>query len=388
MNRRNFIKITGLGIGSIALSSSLIGCSDSTSDEDFGWNGPDENEKDIRLQVLAYAILCPNPHNKQPWIIRFTGPGSFKLYVDPDRLLPETDPVYRQIHIGQGTFLETLAIAANGLGYKAKIDYFPEGLYGNTELLDKPVAAIELLQKTDLNKDPLFNALLLRHSNKREYDNYRLSSAELNSLRDAHQQQSGYKLTVIDSPKGKVKMVKMLTKAMQIEVGNTQRDKETIEMFRFNDEEAKKYRDGFGVAQAGMSGLTKVIAETFFLNREKVEKDPTEFGQQAVDLTEKTSESTSTFAWLSSVGNSRLDQVKIGRDYCRMNLQTTLMGLAQHPMSQVLQEYDDMLDLQDEFKQSFNIPKSETVQMLFRLGKAEPVAHGPRRLVAQIVKST
>ncbi|MFT4607221.1 MAG: hypothetical protein ACI9YO_001493 [Gammaproteobacteria bacterium] len=388
MNRRKFIKITGLGIGSIALSSSLMSCTNSIPGEDFGWNGPDENEKDIRLQVLAYAILSPNPHNKQPWIIRFTGPKSFKLYVDPDRLLPETDPVYRQIHIGQGTFLETLAVAANGLGYQTKIDYFPEGMYGNTELLDKPIATIELTQQTGLNKDPLFNALLLRHSNKREYDNYRLSTAELNSLRDVHQQQSEYKLTVIDSPKDNARMVNILTKAMQIEVGNTQRDMETIKMFRFNDEEAKKYRDGFGVAQNGTSGLMKFVAETFFLSREKVEKNPTAFGQQAVDITEKTSKSTSTFAWLSSAGNSRLDQVKIGRNYCRINLQTTLMGIAQHPMSQVLQEYDDMLDLQTKFKQSFNIPKSETVQMLFRLGKAEPVAHGPRRLISQIIQST
>jgi hypothetical protein len=388
MNRRKFIKITGLGIGSVALSSSLISCSGSIPDEDFGWNGPDENEKDIRFRVLAYAILCPNPHNKQPWIIRLTGPTSFELYVDPSRLLPETDPVHRQIHIGQGTFLETLIIAANGLGYEANIDYFPEGMYGNTELPSKPVAAIELARKTELTKDPLFSALLSRHSNKREYDNYRLSESELNTLRDAHhQQQSGYKLTVIDSPQDKVTMARILTKAMQIEVGNSQRDSETIDMFRFNDDEVKKYRDGFGVAQAGMTGFTKFVAETFFLDREKVEQDPTEFGQQAVDMTQKVSESTSTFAWLTSTGNSRLDQIKIGRDYCRMNLQTTLMGLAQHPMSQVLQEYDDMLGLQAEFKQSFNIAKAETVQMLFRLGKADPVAHGPRRLVAQLIQS-
>ena len=136
-----------------------------------------------------------------------------------------------------------------------------------------------------------------------------------------------------------------------------------------------------------MSGLTKFVAETFFLDRKNVEQDPTEFGQQAVDMTRKVSESTSTFAWLSSAGNSRVDQVKIGRDYCRMNLQTTLMGLAQHPMSQGLQEYDDMLELQVEFKKSFNIPESETVQMLFRLGKADPTAHGPRRLVTQLIQT-
>ena len=387
MNRRNFIKITGLGIGSVALNSSLISCSGSTPDEHFGWQGPDKHEKDIRMQVLAYAILCPNPHNKQPWIIHLTGPTSFNLYVDPDRLLPETDPIHRQIHIGQGTFLETLAIAASGLGYKANINYFPEGMYGNTELINKPVAAIELIQQPESNKDPLFNVLLQRHSNKREYDNYRLTETELKTLRETHQQHSKYAFTVKDSKQDEAKLVKILTSAMQIEVGNRQRDMETIEMFRFNDDEVRKYRDGFGVAQAGMTGFTKFVAEAFFLDREKVEQDPTEFGQQAVDMTQKVSESTSTFAWISSAGNSRLDQVKIGRDYCRMNLQTTLMGLAQHPMSQVLQEYDDMLDLQAKFKKSFNISESETVQMLFRLGKADPVAHGPRRLVTQLIQS-
>ena len=387
MNRRNFIKISGLGIGGVALSSSLVSCSSPDALAEFGWNGPDENENDIRMQVLSYAILCPNPHNKQPWIVKLTGPASFNLYVDPERLLPETDPVHRQIHIGHGTFLETLEIAASGLGYQADINYFPEGMYSNTELIDKPVAAIELAPAPNHARDPMFDALLLRTSNKREYDNYQLSESELATIRNVHKQRSDYPLTLDNSIQGKTKLVDILTEAMQIEVGDRQRDQETIEMFRFNDEEARKYRDGFGVAQTGMSGMTKIIAETFFLDRKKVEEDPTEFGKQAVDMTRKVSESTSSFGWLSSAGNSRLDQVKIGRDYCRLNLQTTRMGLAQHPLSQVLQEYDDMRALQAEFKQSFNIPKSETVQMLFRLGKARPVAHGPRRLVSQLIQS-
>ena len=387
MNRRNFIKIAGVGAGSVALSSSLISCSDSTPADDYGWNGPDKSIQDIRMQVLAYAILCPNPHNKQPWIVRLTGPASFNLYVDPDRLLPETDPVHRQIHIGQGTFLETLAIAASGLGYKANIEYFPEGMYGNTELIDKPVAAIQLVRDSGINKDPLFKFLLQRHSNKREYDNYRLAQPELDVLRNAHKRHSEYPLTFLDSPQGKARLVKTLTGAMQIEVGNPQRDMETIEMFRFNDNEARVFRDGFGVAQTGITGVKKFVAETFFLDRNKVEKNPAEFGQQAIDMTRKVSESTNTFAWLASSRNTRLDQVKIGRDYCRMNLQTTSMGLAQHPMSQVLQEYDDMRELQIEFKQSFNIPESDTVQMLFRIGRAAPVVHGPRRLVTQLIQS-
>ena len=387
MNRRNFIKVTGLGIGSVALSSSIVGCVDSTVEDDYGWNGPDKLETDIRMQVLAYAILSPNPHNKQPWIIRLTGPMSFDLYVDPERLLPETDPVHRQIHIGQGTFLETLSIAASGLGYQVVIDYFPQGIYHNTELANKPVAGIRLVENAGIKVDPLFNSLLTRHSNKREYDNYQLNKTEIATLQKTYATYSDYPLTLQDSPSAKSVLVKTLTQAMQIEVGNKQRDMETIKMFRFNDDEVRQHRDGFGVSQAGLTGITKFVAETFFLDREKVENDSTEFGQQAVEMTQKVALSTNTFGWISTRGNTRLDQLKVGRDYCRLNLQTTLMGLAQHPMSQVLQEYDDMLALQHAFKIGFNIPSDETVQMLFRLGKAEPLAHGPRRLVKQMIQT-
>ena len=387
MNRRNFIKVTGLGLGGIALSSSVVGCINGTVEDDYGWNGPDKLESDIRLQVLAYAILAPNPHNKQPWIIRLTGPMNFDLYIDPERLLPETDPVHRQIHIGQGTFLETLSIAATGLGYQAVIDYFPLGSYSNAELADKPVASIKLFKNEGIEVDPLFSSLLTRHSNKREYNGYQLDKNEIATLQNTHSMYSEYPLIFQSSPSAKAVLVKTLTQAMQLEVGNKKRDMETVKMFRFNDDEVRQHRDGFGVSQAGLTGITKLIAETFFLDREAVEKDSTEFGQQAVDITQKVALSTNTFAWISTPSNTRLDQIKVGRDYCRMNLQTTMMGLAQHPMSQVLQEYDDMLALQQSFKKSFNIPYDETVQMLFRLGKAEPVAHGPRRLVKQLIRS-
>ena len=387
MNRRNFIKITGLGIGTAALGSTIVACSDTTPSDSFGWDGPNPDEQDIRMKVLAYAILCPNPHNKQPWIINITGSHSFDLYVDPERLLPATDPFYRQIHIGQGTFLETLAIAASGLGHEAQIDYFPQGMYSNTELVDKPVASIKLIARPEITPAPLFAHLLTRHSNKREYDNRRLTQAETQSLQNFHGKDNHHKLDIVSSVEAKQQFEQILTEAMQIEVGDSGRDHETIAMFRFNQDEVNQHRDGFSVAQAGLSGLKKVFVENFMLSRESTEKDPTSFGEQAVTMTQKSAASTATFAWMTTTGNSRLDQVKIGREYCRINLKTTAMGLAQHPMSQVLQEYPDMLPLQAKFKKTFGIAENDTVQMLFRLGRADATPHGPRRLVSSLLRS-
>lgn len=385
MDRRNFIKLTGFGLAATTLSSGLIACSDGSTELDYGWNGPEPTIKDIRLKLIAYAILSPNPHNKQPWQIQLLDQHSFDLYVDQTRLLPETDPYARQIHIGQGTFLETLSIAASAHGYQANITYFPLGSYSNMTLAQQPVARITLVPQAGIRRDPMFDYVLTRQSNKRDYDNSLLSSAQKTSLLDWSKSTSG-QLTLIDTPIEQTYMREMLTQAMQLEVGNKARDLETIAMFRFNEDEVKQYRDGFGLAHNGVTGLKKILAENFFLDRASTEHDPTDFGKQSVDMVKRITESTSTFAWLSTKQNERIDQVKIGRDYCRLNLMATAMGLAIHPMSQVLQEYADMLPLQQAFKQHFNIPASDTVQMLVRIGKAAPLTHTPRREVSRLIK--
>lgn len=385
ISRRRFINIAGLSLGAATFSSSLTGCNTLEASLDYGWNGPTEEIKDIRLKVLAYAILAPNPHNKQPWIIKLTSSNSFDLYVDPTRLLPETDPYYRQIHIGQGTFLETLAIAATGLGHQADIQYFPQGSYSNKELQNKPVASISLINNASIEVDPLFSHLLNRQSNKSEYVNQPLAQSKINELREFHRNASST-LTLVNSAEAKQKLETVLTQAMQIEVQDKKRDLETIKMFRFNQAELNKFRDGFGLAQSGVSSFKKFLLENLLLSRKRAENKPADFGQQAVSITHDAAVSTATFCWLTTKTNTRLDQVKVGREYCRINIKTTAMGLAQHPMSQVLQEYKEVIALQEEFKTHFKVGKDDTVQMLFRLGNAVPVTHSPRRSINSIIK--
>lgn len=384
MERRSFIQIMGVGFAAATLTSTLSYCTSSDDKVNYGWDGPSDSGSDIRLKIIAYAILCPNPHNKQPWLIKLTSPLSLELYVDQTRLLPETDPFARQIHIGQGCFLETLSIAASGLGYQVDIEYFPQGEYSNAVIENHPVARVLLTKNTGIIEDPLFKYILNRQSNKREYDNSRLLSFQKSQLQ-AVPMAKETTLTLQES-ESEVKYLRaLLTKAMIIESNNKARDLETIKMFRFNDQEVEKYRDGFGLEHQGVSGIKKIMIESLFLDREKTEKAPTDFGKQSVDITRSICASCSSFAWITTEGNSRLDQVNVGRDYCRLNLTTTAMGLAQHPMSQVLQEYQDMLPLQKTFKQHFNIAAGQTVQMLIRLGKAKKTAHTPRRLVSNLL---
>jgi len=387
--RRNFIQISATTAGVMLVPGIFTGCFENKQVETSSWDGHNIHEKDIRVIVLSYAILAPNPHNKQPWLIQLKDELNFDLYVDTQRTLPHTDPPFRQIHIGQGTFLENLNLAALNFGYKAIISYFPQGEYSNSVIENKPVASIQLIQDKSISKDPLFNQILVRQSNKREYTNEKapLDKLKILQAKIKEELEGGFSLNITSKSNHIEKLREIMVNGMRIESANHDRDMETIKMFRFSKEEINQHKDGFGLAQSGVSGVKKFILENIFLSRTSAEKDPISFGKEAISMTQNQVDSTTTFGWLSTTNNNRLDQVKIGRVYERINLLASSLGLVIHPMSQVLQEYSDMNDLQKEFLDYLKVPEQHTVQMFFRIGTAAKVEHSPRRDVKDLVIS-
>lgn len=383
-DRRNFIKISSTTAGVVLVPGIFTGCftkSEKMQKEVSAWDGHKYDEKDIRIIVLSYAILAPNPHNKQPWLIQLKDESNFDLYVDTNRTLPHTDPPFRQLHIGQGTFLENLNLAALNFGYKAIINYFPQGQYSNSVIENKPVASIQLIQDKSITKDPLFDQILVRQSNKRAYDNEKAPLKQLKMLQSKIKEEleNGFSLNITSKTEHMEKLRDIMVNSMKIESNNHDRDMETIKMFRFSKEEVNKYKDGFGLAQSGVTGIKKFLIENLFLSRDSAEKDPISFGKEAISMTQNQVDSTTTFGWLTTTNNNRLDQVKAGRAYERINLLANSLGLEIHPMSQVLQEYSDMNGLQKEFLNYLKVPKGHTVQMFFRIGTAAKVEHSPRR---------
>ncbi|HDY7895440.1 TPA: nitroreductase family protein [Vibrio vulnificus] len=382
MNRRNFIKVLGAGGVIIAASPILVNQWNPSNNATYR---PTHTYDDIRKTLLSYAMLSANPHNIQPWKVALPNQNQILLFVDSERLLPQTDPIHRQIHIGQGAFIEGLVIAATRFGIRANVEYFPQGEYDNQSLTEKPVAAITLVPDSKVQADPLFGYLAVRQSTKTPYQSDIVADEQLERIKSIAGD-DGFSMTFIDAKSDNGAMSQFLTQAMTIEEQQAARSLETIAMFRFNDKEFAQHRDGFGLAQNGISGTKRWLAEKLFVTRENAESDPKRFGEEGIKATQKVAENTPHFGLLVSKDNSRLAQVKCGRIYQRINLVTASMGLAQHPMSQILQEYSDMIPLQEEFKQHYEIEANQTVQMLFRLGKSELTPPSPRREVSDIVQ--
>ena len=78
-----------------------------------------------------------------------------------------TDPPARQIHIGCGSFIETLSVGASTMGFATAVESFPEGTYGLDEVGMKPVARITLTPAAETQPDELSAYLYARQTNRR-----------------------------------------------------------------------------------------------------------------------------------------------------------------------------------------------------------------------------
>ena len=79
------------------------------------------------LEALRYGVTAPSAHNTQPWRIELVSESEARMYFDPSRRLPATDPRGRQVHISHGTLIEMTVIAATSFGYRTEVELLPEG---------------------------------------------------------------------------------------------------------------------------------------------------------------------------------------------------------------------------------------------------------------------
>lgn len=374
VSRRKFIKVVGGGVvGAAALAGGLHGCDPMPASAVAAWAGPARAETDPRRRALSWALLAPNPHNMQPWKVDLSRSGEILLHVDHDRLLPETDPFARQIVIGHGTFLELLVLAAGAEGYAADITYFPDGLPSGDALNDRPLARIRLV-RDGRAADPLFQQIPLRRSTKEPYEDRAPRSEHLDALQASHLHQSAA-LTLSTDPALAARLRAITERAMLIEMETPRTLQESIDRLRVGADAIAAQPDGIDLHGPFFWWLAKLGLMT----REKAMTPGTVAYQGGIDYALGWARATPAFGWLATWGNDRIAQIEAGRAYVRLNLKATELGLAMHPVSQVLQEYPEMAGLQQEFRGVIGAPPQATVQMLFRLGYAERGSPSPRR---------
>ncbi|MCB1156638.1 MAG: hypothetical protein H7A25_06095 [Leptospiraceae bacterium] len=346
-----------------------------------------ENSETDIFSFLRSGIYAPNPHNTQAWKFRLIGEDTLELFIDEKRLLPETDPPARQIHIGAGCFIEQFCLAAEKKSYKVKLDYFPTGEYGIKDCGKKPVAILKLLKsEIDFKEDRLFQAIAERTTNRSVYSG-NFTESDFLSLKQVMGSTYSELRPILDESKKEV-LKRILYSAFEIEMISAEKSEESRIWFRYGDEEIFSKKDGISLRGSGISGLKLFFAETFFFKPGKeswYSKSNIEAGLSAF----KTQlESSPAFIYLKTKNNQMLDWVLSGRDYARLNLATYAMGFAMSPMSQILQEYREMEKLFSEFNTLMEVKEKEKIQMIVRVGKSDYRFYSPRRNLNEFLLDT
>ncbi len=320
--------------------------------------------QDLRKWALSYALLAPNPHNRQPWIADLSVADQVTLYRDPVLNLPETDPLDRQLTIGMGCFVELLVMAAAQRGIKVSVQLFPQGTGA-----DKPVAVARFGGAA--SPDPLFSQVLHRHTNRFPYD----AGQGVEPLLQAVRVENTDLVQVGGSDAGAqvTALQNLAVAAVEMETHTPRTHKETIDLTRIGKAEINANPDGISLGGALMDSLALLGV----LDRVSA-LDPASRGF-AASLRFQTDaiRATPAFFWLTSKGNSRLDQIAAGRVWLRAHLQATALGGDVQPLSQALQEYAEMASLYQQAHQML-APEGGTVQMLGRLGFGPATGPAPR----------
>jgi len=372
VTRRGILKVIGGGVILAAVGAGGFLATRDPAVVREPWQNTGQNETDPRRKVLSFAILAPNPHNRQPWLVDLVGDDEIVLYCDKDRHLPETDPYDRQITIGLGCFIETLVIAASNDGYRADVEAFPEG-DAMPFLDERPVARIRLSKDATVKADPLFAQILSRRSNKEAYSNDReLPDEAFISLDRIGKHTGGVGLSSEAETMKRLRQIAL--DAMRVEYGTAAALGESIDLMRIGKSEIIANPDGIDLGGPFMETLS-LLGQ---LDR-KTMRDPSSYAwKTGLDMVLAPMKTGSAFGWLFTKGNARTDQINAGRDYVRFNLKATEFGIDIHPMSQALQEYPEMKKSFEAISEELDVAPPYRLQMFVRLGYGEEVKPSPR----------
>ncbi|MDQ7017946.1 MAG: hypothetical protein Q9M33_02165 [Robiginitomaculum sp.] len=366
LSRRNFLRI----VGSSAIILPATACTTSTDSARQPWQNAGQYQDPMR-RALSYALLAPNPHNRQPWVVNLHGGDSANLYVDLGHLLPETDPYSRQITIGLGCFLEQFRMAAQAFGFQAEVLPFPDG-YNDRNLDTRPVAHLRLTPGGQPAPSPEFSLITRRRTNRNLYQDRTPVHLALKAITRGL---GNHVTSAFTNNTDRVALLQELAvTASNIEFDTPRTYRESVDVMRIGAKEIKANPDGLALE----GPMLETLHTLGMLNRKSLANPHSAMFRAGRDGYAKGIKSARAFVWLSTPTNTRLDQIRAGAAYVRLNLKATGAGMAMHPLSQALQEYAEMKQSLKRIHQLLDVKDGARVQMFARVGYAKSVAPAPR----------
>jgi hypothetical protein len=270
-------------------------------------------------------------------------------------------------------------MAAAEQGYDAQVALFPNGAWAEGQVGAEPLARVTFVEASGVAKDPLFAHVFKRQTNRGAFDPAPITAAQAAALEAAA---GGPRVRFGWTAEAQLmtKLRNLAAAAWRVEVGTDRTYQESVDVMRITADEIAKHRDGISLHGPFFWWMNT----TGMFTRETAMDD---FGRgQAMSMIDGQVKGCASFAWLVSGANDRETQLESGRAYVRSALAAAGMGLTQHPLSQALQEFPEMVGPYQEIKTILGAPQSDTVQMFYRVGTAPRGELAPRRKLDDILR--
>ena len=322
MKRRDFLLRTALGTG-FALLGPLRAAA-------RPHRAPAADAQARWAELLDYARWSPSPHNVQPWKLLVLSDTAARLYYDPTRLLPHTDPTSCFTIIGLGMFIESLRVAAGPLGLEVVAQHTAEPRLNYAATTPQLFADLHLVPQT--SGLPAHNRELLkqRRTSRLHYDGRPVAAQiqqQLTQLAAAH----GHELTCSDDPAMVDFILDLNRQTLFTDFDEAPVRQELAGLIRTTDEQAHQQKDGLWSRCMGFPGR---LMHNFFFHSERF-RSP---WKRAVlgRVYRHSMHGTATVAWLRGDFATRADWLRAGALMQRLWLEMTRHGVYLHPFGSVV----------------------------------------------------
>ncbi|MBV9044554.1 MAG: hypothetical protein JO348_06755, partial [Alphaproteobacteria bacterium] len=280
---------------------------------------------------LHAAILAANPHDTQPWLFE-VGNDTITVYADRVRNLGSFDPFRREMHLGLGCAIENLVRSAGVFGYTTYVRPVTGKLTLDPPNVPKPIAHITMDPGAP-SRDPLYEAIPDRHTNRGVYLDKPVSAEALQTLTIVAG--PDVRVAFLTDAHARADMASLIVEATETIIADPQMSADSARWIRTGRRDIEEHRDGVSIDAAGLSPMTVALARL------------------APDLSASTQDQT----WLSNTKDvqthapvlgaifvkDRLDMadaIGAGRAWQRIHLAATGMGLAAQPLNQPVECVD------------------------------------------------
>lgn len=360
MRRRTILMGSGialLGGGGALASIASMGSATSYASATAAMRAPLADA--TTLELIRYGTLAASGHNTQPWRFRET-PQGIEVLADLSRRTPVVDPDDHHLFVSLGCATENILLAGAAMGRHGHVEPTPEP--GRIQLVLEPGPA---------TPSELVEAIPRRQATRSDYDGRALTTAELDALRAAAQQE-GVDVVLLTERSALDGLRDLVVAGNTAQMGDPAFVAELLEWIRFNPREALERGDGLYSAASGNLTVPTWLGRRIFDQVFRVDAENDRYAGHV-----RTSAGVAVFFARTA---DPAHWIEVGRASQRFALRATALGL-QHAF---LNQGVEVAALRPELASLAGLP-GRRPDLVMRFGRGPTLPMSPRRPVRDLL---